>query len=153
LRHYFSTASTTNPISISHTISATVAGTGNPQSGVNVTFTVVSGPNEGEKGWAITDSNGQATFTYTSNGASGVDSITASLLNEQNATVTSNTAMEIWSSHTPRRRVFDVSQRRLRINTNRQKEQTEHEIREVSLFCLIVMVAQAFTFLWITSFV
>ena len=94
-------ASATNPVNTDHTVTATVAGTGNPQPGLLVTFTVVSGPNAGLTGSATTDSNGQASFTYTSNGVSGTDNIAASFVNEQNAAVTSNTVTKTWTSVSP----------------------------------------------------
>jgi hypothetical protein len=90
--------SATNPVSTNHTVTATVAGTGNPVPDLNITFNVISGPNVGATGWNITGSNGQALFTYTSNGSPGTDTIAASFLNEQNATVTSNTVSKTWTA-------------------------------------------------------
>jgi len=66
-------ASATNPVGTDHTVTATVAGTGNPVPRLNVTFNVVSGPNVGLMSSSITDVNGQASFTYTSNGSPGTD--------------------------------------------------------------------------------
>jgi hypothetical protein len=49
----------------SHTIVATVtAGAGGGMPGVTVTFEILSGPNAGLSGSAVTDENGQASFTY-----------------------------------------------------------------------------------------
>jgi Tol biopolymer transport system component len=76
-------ASATNPVGSSHTVTVTVTQSGSPVSGVTVTFTVSSGPNSGATGSDITDANGQASFTYTSNGLAGTDTI------ETNGTVNS----------------------------------------------------------------
>ena len=78
--------SATNPVGTNHTITATVAGTGDPVPNRNVNFTVVSGPNAGLTGSAITDSNGHATFTYTGNTA-GTDTIQAAFENSQGTVV------------------------------------------------------------------
>ena len=88
-------ATSTNPIGTSHTVTARVAGTGDPVVGRSVTFTVVSGPNTGLTSSAITNSNGQASFTYTGN-LPGTDTIEASFVNTQGATVTSNQATKTW---------------------------------------------------------
>jgi hypothetical protein len=89
-------ASSFNPVGTSHTVTARVAGTGDPVPGVLVTFNVVSGPNAGSTGTATTDSNGQASFTYTSNGSAGTDTIEASFVNSQDETVTSNQVTKSW---------------------------------------------------------
>lgn len=89
--------SSTNPVNTSHTVNATVSGTGDPVVGRNVTFTVVSGPNTGLTSTILTDSNGQASFTYTSNSI-GTDTIEASFVNSQEETVTSNQVTKIWTS-------------------------------------------------------
>ena len=94
-------SSDTNPVGTDHTVTATVAGTGNPVPDLTITFNVVSGPNAGATDSDMTDSNGQAVFTYTSNGSPGTDEITASFLNEQGVEVTSNTVTKIWTTVTP----------------------------------------------------
>ena len=86
----------TNPVGTNHTITATVAGTGDPVPNRNVNFTVVSGPNAGLTGSAITDSNGHATFTYTGN-APGTDTIQASFVNSQNVTIVSTAVTKTWT--------------------------------------------------------
>ncbi len=89
----------TNPVGTSHTLTATVTtdapSPGTPVEGVVVTFTVEAGPNTGVTGTCTTNSSGQCTFTYTSNGVPGTDIIRA------RATVagklqTSNAASKTW---------------------------------------------------------
>lgn len=66
-----------------HTVTATVVNQSNvPQANVAVTFTILSGPNQGVTGvcgptTCKTGANGQVTFTYTGTRGAGVDSITA----------------------------------------------------------------------------
>jgi len=67
----------TNPAGTSHTVTAHVTTNASPTPGVMVTFTVTAGPNMGQTGMGTTDVNGDATFTYTSNGTAGVDTIRA----------------------------------------------------------------------------
>ena len=69
--------------------------TGGPGQDRNVTFTVTSGPNAGLSQQAVSDANGNATFSYTSF-APGTDDITASWVNLQN-TETSNDVTVTWS--------------------------------------------------------
>ncbi len=90
-------ASSTNPVNTSHTVNATVSGTGDPVVGRNVTFNVVSGPNTGLTSTVLTGSNGQASFTYTST-SPGTDTIEATFVNSQEETVTSNQVTKIWTS-------------------------------------------------------
>jgi hypothetical protein len=87
-------ATATNPVSTSHTVTVTVTQSGSPVSGVAVTFTVTSGPNTGATGMGTTDTNGHASFTYTSNGMTGTDTIEAS--GSVNNTMFSCTAMKTW---------------------------------------------------------
>ena len=85
-----------NPVNTSHTVTATVVDdNGDPIVGREVTFTVISGPHAGTTGTSTTDSNGNATFTYTGTMA-GVDEIQASFVDSQNHTVTSNTVTKEW---------------------------------------------------------
>jgi hypothetical protein len=68
----------TNVINTDHTITATATESvsGTPVVGFDVTFEVLTGPNAGTPpGAGVTDSNGQATFTYTGSGGAGDDSI------------------------------------------------------------------------------
>ncbi|MBI4468919.1 MAG: right-handed parallel beta-helix repeat-containing protein [Acidobacteria bacterium] len=61
-----------------HTLTQTVTDISGPIASVPVSFNVMSGPNAGMAGSGITDSMGRASFSYTSNGALGTDTIEAS---------------------------------------------------------------------------
>ncbi|MCS6804774.1 MAG: Ig-like domain-containing protein, partial [Blastocatellia bacterium] len=73
-----SPATATNQIGTTHTVTVTVTQNGAPQAGVTVNFNVTAGPNAGVNGMGTTDNNGQAMFTYMSNGTPGTDTIQAS---------------------------------------------------------------------------
>ncbi len=89
-------ASATNIIGAMHTVTATVQdGDGNLVAGEEVTFTVTSGPNAGTTGVGTTDANGQAQYSYTGNLA-GVDTITASFVDDSGTTITSNEVTKTW---------------------------------------------------------
>lgn len=60
-----------------HSVTVTVGEPGNRRVGISVGFSVQSGPNAGRNSAAVTDSNGQAVFSYTSNGQPGTDRIKA----------------------------------------------------------------------------
>ncbi|WP_202320074.1 Ig-like domain-containing protein [Archaeoglobus neptunius] len=91
-----SPVSATNALNTQHTVTATVQDDhGQPIAGRNVTFTIVSGPNAGLTDIAVTDINGQASFTYTSTSA-GTDVIVASMVNSQGVTVQSNQVEKTW---------------------------------------------------------
>lgn len=68
-----------------HTVTAKAESTGGtPVPGATVNFTILSGPNAGLTGTDTTDSNGEATFTYTDagpDGTVGTDKIQASIGN------------------------------------------------------------------------
>jgi hypothetical protein len=62
----------------SHTVNTTVVdGQNVPIPGVTVNFNVTAGPNNGTNGSAVSNINGQASFTYASNGVVGTDLIQA----------------------------------------------------------------------------
>jgi len=67
----------------SHTVTAHAESTGGtPVPGATVNFTILTGPNAGLTGTDTTDSNGEATFTYTDGGPQGTvgtDTIRASI--------------------------------------------------------------------------
>lgn len=65
-----------NEVGTQHTVTATVDD-GGPVPDADVAFDVISGPNTGDGGLDTTDSNGEATFTYTGDGGTGVDTIEA----------------------------------------------------------------------------
>ncbi len=77
-----------NEAGTSHTVTATVTSAGNPVAGELVSFSVTAGPNTGQvsnpntgecsaNSDCTTDSNGQVSWTYTSNGSAGTDMIQA----------------------------------------------------------------------------
>jgi hypothetical protein len=80
----------------SHTLTATVTNEGVPVPGVLVNFAVTSGPNAGRTGSGTTNSAGQTTFTYTSNGTEGTDMIQAS--GSASGQTFSCTATKTWST-------------------------------------------------------
>jgi len=87
-----------NPVGTSHTVTATFGnGSGSPTVGLAVTFTITSGPNAGQTHNATTDANGQATFTYTSNGQMGKDTI--KVCDNPGCTLVA-TAIKYWSIQT-----------------------------------------------------
>jgi len=67
-----------------------------PQPNVAVNFGITNGPNVGLTGQAFTDSQGHATFTYTSTVA-GTDTITASLTNASGGVVTASPVTVTWA--------------------------------------------------------
>jgi Ca2+-binding RTX toxin-like protein len=89
--------SATNPVGTDHTVTAIVSDSlGNPVVGTSVTFDVVVGPNAGGTGSSVTNSFGEATFTYTSNGTAGIDEIQASFVDDAGATQTSIVVYKEW---------------------------------------------------------
>ena len=93
-------ATADNPVGTIHTVTATVVSNtpspGTPVVGTTVTFLVTSGPNAGATGTGVTDALGKATFSYTSNGIVGTDTIKATFVDASGATQTSNTAVKNW---------------------------------------------------------
>ena len=84
----------TNPIGSSHMLTATlvdVNGTAIP--GATITFTVTAGPHVSATGTAVTDLNGEATWSYTGTTA-GIDTIVAI-----GAAETSNSVYKTWESY------------------------------------------------------
>ncbi|HXF04496.1 MAG TPA: right-handed parallel beta-helix repeat-containing protein [Blastocatellia bacterium] len=92
-------AMATNPVGSSHTVTATVVQDGNPVSGAPVTSRVINGPNTGASGSAMTDTMGQASFTYVSNGMAGTDTIQAS--GSVNDAQFACTATVVWAPPVP----------------------------------------------------
>jgi RHS repeat-associated protein len=70
---------------------------GAPLSNVAVDLKILSGPNMGQTAQDITDSQGNAHFTYTSS-AQGADVLQASILNASSATVLSSQAVVDWQT-------------------------------------------------------
>ena len=86
----------------SHEVTATITdGSENPQSGIAVTFTVISGPNEGTTSDPPidTDSNGEAVFKYDGTGGPGTDVIQA-CFDYESAKVCSTTVTKVWNADT-----------------------------------------------------
>jgi hypothetical protein len=86
----------TNNVGETHTLTATLTDdSGNPVSGVTVTFEVVGGPNTGTLGTAVTNSSGVATISYSST-VTGTDAIVASFVDGDSNTQNSNGVTKEW---------------------------------------------------------
>jgi hypothetical protein len=86
----------TNLLGTTHTVCATISSNVFPFAGVPVTFTIASGPNSVTNYTVPTGPNGVACFTYTGLGGPGIDYITATYLNHDDKTITSDTVSKIW---------------------------------------------------------
>jgi hypothetical protein len=87
----------TNEVGTTHTVTATILdGQGQGVQGIEVTFEVISGPNTGDTNTDTTDSNGEATFTYTGAGGSGTDVIQA-CYDDNGFEVCSRTVTKVWN--------------------------------------------------------
>jgi len=71
-----------NQVGTEHTVTAIATSAGEVVPGLPVRFSVIRGPNWGVNGDNITDVNGEASFTYTSNGSPGIDTILVETLTE-----------------------------------------------------------------------
>jgi VCBS repeat-containing protein len=70
----------TNQVGTNHTVTAVATAVGGEAvPGLPVHFSVIRGPNLGVVGDNITDVNGEASFTYTSNGFPGIDTISVEI--------------------------------------------------------------------------
>ncbi len=85
----------TNELLEDHTVTATVLTNGDPESGVEVTFEITSGPNEGLTDTDTTDANGEATFTFTSPRL-GMDTIVSTFDDPNLGTMSSNSVSKTW---------------------------------------------------------
>lgn len=74
---YLSPNTSINQVGTKHTVVATLINSSGPLKNLNVSFGVISGPNNGTNGSGITNSTGQATFTYRDTGGAGIDQIEA----------------------------------------------------------------------------
>jgi len=82
----------TNPVGTDHTVTATAeSANDSPIPGTTIEFEVISGPNAGASGSAVTNADGEADFTYTSDGTPGTDNIQAFIGNLE-----SNIVEKIW---------------------------------------------------------
>jgi uncharacterized repeat protein (TIGR01451 family) len=86
---------TSQPANSSFTFTATATDASTPKPGLSVTFTVLSGPNQGLIGRGTTDVNGRASFTLSPR-AVGTDVVRASVL-DGGTTVESNTGSVTWT--------------------------------------------------------
>ncbi len=110
-----SPATATNPATTSHTVTATATTeSGAAAPGATVTFRVISGPDAGIVGTSTTDSNGQASFTYTNNGTQGTDQIQASI-----GTLTSNVVTKVWSGFDPFGGLVRTNTRKIKLKLHR----------------------------------
>ncbi len=90
--------SATHNIGQTHTVTATVTQANSaPLPNTSVSFSVVTGPNAGTSGAALTNAQGQASFTYTGANGVGLDNIQASYVDPTNAqTQNSNVVQANW---------------------------------------------------------
>jgi hypothetical protein len=96
-------AEATNPIGTSHTLTATVTtddpAPGTPVVDATVTFSVIDGPHTGATGTDVTNSAGQATFSYTGT-LVGTDTIEATFVDSAGRTQRSNRVLKHWEERT-----------------------------------------------------
>ncbi len=96
-----SPGSAINQLGTPHTVTATVQDDqGQPVVGRDVTFDIVSGPHAGNTYTEPTDSNGQASYTYTGSSL-GTDVIEATFLDSTGAPLTSNQVTKEWVGDEP----------------------------------------------------
>jgi hypothetical protein len=94
---------TTNPVGQVHIVIATLTDikTAKPIAGVDVNFTIVSGPNAGGKGTDTSNSTGIATFSYNDKGVPGMDAIVASFTDSTGQVHESNKLNSIITPSSP----------------------------------------------------
>lgn len=103
-----------NPAGTSHIITATVTTGGNPVPGILVSFEVINGPNVGQvsdpntlecspNSDCTTDSSGQVSWKYTSNGVVGTDVILGSYIDDNGEVHYANKIEKNWIDGTPPR--------------------------------------------------
>lgn len=91
-----SPATATSPVGTTYTVTATATdSTGAPVPNATVFFNITSGPSTSQPGPALTDANGQATFSYSSPVA-GTDNIQANI-----GTLQSNVVQNTWTTPGP----------------------------------------------------
>jgi hypothetical protein len=91
-----SPASGTSDVSQAYQMTAFVQFQGTVQVGTTVTLTCTGGPNNGLSTTAVTDANGNATFTLTA-AAAGTDTCVATFVNPNSVTENSNPATVEWT--------------------------------------------------------
>ncbi|WP_420456079.1 Ig-like domain-containing protein [Rubrivirga sp.] len=86
----------TNPVGTDHTVTAFIQDdNGDPVSGRDVDFEVLSGPNAGLMGSDVTNADGNAFFTFSSDVA-GTDVVVARFEDSEGQTITSNQVTKTW---------------------------------------------------------
>jgi len=86
----------TGTLGSNYTVTATATdANGQPLRNVTVNFRVVAGPNAGRTGSSVTDTNGQASFSYTGTSA-GTDTLQATITNASGGSLTSNPVTVTW---------------------------------------------------------
>jgi hypothetical protein len=95
-------ATGTSLVNTAYTVTGTYTNSSNsPVSGATVNFSVLNGPNAGKKGSGVTNSAGQATFTYAGGSTTGTDTIQASVnrMSSNKVTVTWQSPVTLnWST-------------------------------------------------------
>lgn len=85
-----------NRVGTNHTVTAIVTADGLPLAGLTVAFSIISGPNSRVNYTSITDSSGEATYTYTDIGGVGIDEIQAFVFQQGTGSVVSNIVTKEW---------------------------------------------------------
>jgi hypothetical protein len=91
---------TPSPVGAQHTLTATFKLDGVSRQGIRIDFIIAAGPNAGKNGSNITGVNGQAGFTYTGDGGSGIDTIQATAFDQTGDPLVSAQASIYWISTT-----------------------------------------------------
>ena len=95
-------ASDTKTVGQTETLTATVTDSaGAAKAGVDVTFTVSSGPDLGKTGHSTTDATGKATFSFTNTTNAGLDKAKASFVDATQGVHSSNESDITWVAATP----------------------------------------------------
>jgi RHS repeat-associated protein len=86
----------TEPVGALYTATAVATdAAGEPLANVKVSFSVLSGPDAGRSGQAVTNASGVATFSFAGT-AAGTDTLQATIANQAGATQTSNQVTVLW---------------------------------------------------------
>jgi hypothetical protein len=92
-----SQTTTSGNVGTTHSVKAKIVNdNGDPVANRAVKFTVTSGPNAGTTGTVMTNSNGEASYTYTGSGGAGTDNIQACFTNSESQEECSNTLSFAW---------------------------------------------------------
>ncbi len=117
-----------NKVGTQHTVTAKVhdnqsteSGKYKPIEGIEVTFNIISGPHVGLTGTDTTDSNGEATFTYTGTKA-GTDTLEASFVDSDDNTKKSNQVTKTWVSGGCKAKSIIASPNLLKIKARKSRD-------------------------------